>query len=134
MKSRETKQQLWLIVKSENGQMKVLTMPADDEKETLPVFSHKEEAEMCLWLCTPGAGWRTKETITEEVASVLYGPCAGVKRVALDPLQGFDNEAMVALLSMSRGDFLRYLANERELPAQNLLQAEVLSRFDLSGT
>ena len=43
----------WLIAKSENSRIEVLTLDRDGE-EMLPVFSHEEEAEMFLRLL---GGW-----------------------------------------------------------------------------
>ncbi len=100
---------LWLIAKHENGQMKILTTNPGSERETLPIFSHEEEAEMFLWFGAAGTGWWVRETTVGELVSVLYGPCVGVKKVALDPLPMFDDEAMVNLVSLGRGDFLRTL-------------------------
>ena len=40
----------WLIVKHENCRIKVLTIESDSGTGTLPIFGHKEEAEIFLWL------------------------------------------------------------------------------------
>src|SRR3712207_7841170 len=39
-----------------------------------------------LRLGTLGTGWQARETSAGELISLLYGPCAGIERVALDPL------------------------------------------------
>ena len=60
-------------------------------EQALPVFSGEGEAEMFVWL--GGAfedGWRVRETSAGELVSILYGPCAGVGSVALDPSPGMD--------------------------------------------
>jgi len=52
----------------------------------LPVFSGEGEAEMFVWL--GGAfedGWWIREITAGELISILYGPCAYVGWVALDP-------------------------------------------------
>jgi len=74
-----------LISKTDHGRMEVLTLD-DDGKEILPVFSHEEEAEMFLRFGDLACCWRVRESSAGEVVSVLYGPCAGVREVALDPL------------------------------------------------
>lgn len=101
----------WLISKHENARMVVLTIERGDGA-TLPVFSHEEEAETYLWLAAPGTGWRARKTKTGELISVLYGPCAAVKKVALDPLLVFDDQAM-DLVSIRRERFVRSLTDER---------------------
>jgi hypothetical protein len=87
--------------------MNVFTLGSDDDKETLPVFSFEEEAETFLRLGEMETGWRARETTGGELFSLLHGPCAGVKRVALDPLPVVDGEMVFDLASWSRRDFLR---------------------------
>ena len=105
---------LWLISKHENGRMVVLTIERGNDGETLPIFSHEEEAEMFLWLGAPGTGWEVREIPREELISVLYGPCADVKKVALDPLPVVGGEMMVDLVSLGRENFVRSFVGERE--------------------
>lgn len=103
---------LWLIAKHENSRMAVLTV--DRGGETLPVFSYKEEAEAYLWLAGPAeAGWRARKTTAGELISVLYGPCAGAKEVALDPLPAVGGATMVDLVSLGRERFMQSLMNGR---------------------
>jgi hypothetical protein len=113
LKGRAGRRLLWLISKHENGRMEVFTIHFDSGSETLPIFIHEEEAETFLWLGSPGAGWRARETTAGELVSLLYGPCAGVVKVALDPLPLFGNKAMCGLVSLLREDFVRNLINER---------------------
>ncbi|MDP8926593.1 MAG: hypothetical protein M3M97_06725 [Actinomycetota bacterium] len=101
----------WLIAKDGNGPMEVLTMGLDGGDEVLPVFSFKEEAEMFLRLGGEGDGWRVRESGAGEVVSVLYGPCAGVKEVALDPLPEMVAERKVGLVSLGRKSFAEHLTN-----------------------
>ena len=105
---------LWLIVRRDNTRMKVLTISPCCNRETLPVFSFKEEAEMFLRLTMPGKGWYVRETTTGELISVLYGPCAGVERVALDPPPEIFGEAMTDLVSLRRERFVRVLIGKYE--------------------
>jgi len=97
-------QAYWLITKNVNGRMEVLTLDRDG-KEMLPVFSHKEEAEMFLRLGGMGEDWRISATEAEELVSVLYGASAGVKEVALDPLPEMVGEKTVRLVSLRRERF-----------------------------
>ncbi len=100
----------WLIAKVENGRMEMLTL---DRDEILPVFSHEEEAEMFLrfgglsddcWISESGAG---------ELISLLYGSCAGVEEVALDPLPTMVDERTVRLVSLPRERFMESITARR---------------------
>jgi hypothetical protein len=93
----------WLIT---NGQRAVLTLDYDGE-EMLPVFSHREEAEMFLRLGSLGYDWRATESGARELMSSLCGPCAGVREVALDPLPEMVADRSVGLVSLCRERFLR---------------------------
>lgn len=80
----------------------MLTFDSDDGggsgKEALPRFSSEEEAKIFLRFEVLGNwGWRARESPTGELALVLLGVCAGVERVALDPLLpiGVGGEATV---------------------------------------
>ena len=62
-----------------------------------------------------------------ELISVLYGPCVGVKRVALDPWPArAGGEAMLGLVSLLREDFTRMLLDENRFSTlrQSLLSQE----------
>lgn len=96
----------WLIT---NGQSDVLTLDYDGE-EILPVFSHWEEAEMFLRLGNVGCDWHAFESGARELIAVLYGPCAGVREVALDPLPEMVTERSVGLVSLRRERFLRRIS------------------------
>jgi hypothetical protein len=102
----------WLIVRHRTGGMEVLRIALARGEEVLPVFSFEDEARMFLEL---GAldGWRVRVTTAGELTSVLFGPCAGVRRVALDPLPGQDAAALVGPLSMERGVFIESLLEKR---------------------
>lgn len=92
--------------------MEVLTLDRDGE-EMLPVFSHEEEAEMFLRLGGAGDAWRVHESDAWELVMVLYGPCAGAKQVALDPLPKMVAERTVGLVSLRRERFLKRLMAAR---------------------
>ena len=100
----------WLVVRHEKRQMKVLTVDYSGE-QALTVFSGQGEAEMFVWL--GGAfedDWRVRETSSGELVSILYGPCAGVGRVALDPSPETTAET-IRLVSVSRERFVRWIVD-----------------------
>jgi hypothetical protein len=97
--------------------IEVLTLDRDGAK-TLPVFSHEEEAEMFLRLGAPGAGWEVKDAMTGELVSVLYGPCMGVKDVALDPLPEMVAHRTVGLVSLLRERFTEYITTGIRRPLE----------------
>jgi hypothetical protein len=93
----------WLIT---NGRRDVFTLPYQGE-EMLPVFSHREEAEMFLRLGSVGYDCRASESGARELVSLLSGPCADVREVALDPLPEMVADRSVGLVSLCRERFLR---------------------------
>jgi hypothetical protein len=107
----------WLLVRNENGGLEVLATDLAGGEEALLVFSHEEEAEMFLRLGQAGLdGWQARESTAGELISVLYGLCAGVERVALDPLPEMLVERTVRLVSLSRERFVDLvLGRERPL-------------------
>ena len=106
----------WLIARNENSRLEVLATDLTGGEKALPVFSHEEEAEMFLRLWGVGFdGWQVRESTAGELISVLYGPCAGVERVVLDPLPEMIVERTVGLVSLSRERFV-YLMLSRERP------------------
>ncbi|MBV9455800.1 MAG: hypothetical protein JOZ19_17055 [Rubrobacter sp.] len=99
---------LWLISKHNNYPMEVFIIEIDGE-QALPVFSFKEEAETFLRLQTfsQEESLRARETTCGELISVLYGPCAGVRRVLLDPLPlQVGQEAISELVSLDWEEFV----------------------------
>ena len=106
-KSRAPRRLLWLIANHENGRIDVFTLRPDDDREVLPVFSFKEEAETFLRLGETETAWRARETTAGELISLLYGPCARVNRVALDPVPVVDGEMGFDLAGWGRRAFLR---------------------------
>jgi hypothetical protein len=105
----------WLIARNDNRRLEVLTGESSGQ-EVLPVFSHEEEAEMFLRLGQLAfEGWQVRESTSGELISLLYGPCAGVERVALDPLPEMLAQRTVELVSLSRERFV-HLVLSRERP------------------
>ena len=94
-------------MKNEHGRIEVLTL---DGKKTLAVFSSENEAEMFLRLEGVADGWQVSESRGGELVSMLYGLCAGVKDVALDPLpEMVADDRTVGLVSLDRKRFIRRL-------------------------
>jgi hypothetical protein len=99
----------WLVVRHEDRRMEVLMVGCSGE-QALPVFSGDGEAEMFVWL--EGAfedGWRVRETSAGELVSILYGPCAGAGRVALDLSPEMFGINAVSLVSVTRERFLSWI-------------------------
>jgi hypothetical protein len=108
----------WIIAKdSKDGfsQPEVLTLDLDGTGEALPVFSFEEEAEMFLWLQTTEEGREVRETTPGQLVSILYGPCANVGRVMLDPLPEIGVRMQISLLGMDRNDFVESVMGARSL-------------------
>ena len=102
----------WLIVKDGIGGLSFLSVDGAGGR-VLPVFSFEEEAEMFLSLGSrDGNGWRARSTSTGELVSVLCGPCAYVKDVALDPLPEMLDDGTTGLVEVSRERFLQRLMAE----------------------
>ena len=105
----------WLIVRHDAGQMEAMITDLPSGEEALPVFRFEDEARMYLEL-GPFDGWRVGETIAGELMSMLIGPCAGVRKVALYPLPGPDAAALACLVSMELEAFMESLLNIQLLP------------------
>src|SRR5688572_8650889 len=111
-------QRYWVIAKDANdrlGQPAPLTVDLDGTGQALPVFSFEEEAEVFLWLQTTEDGRKVRETTPEQLVSILYGPCADVGRVMLDPLPEIGARMQNSLLGMDRNDFVESVMGARSL-------------------
>jgi len=102
----------WLIVREERNRIEVLTVWLAGSGEALPVFSFEEEARSFCERRGLGSGWLPRKISTEELALVLFGLCADVERIALDPLPQAGAEMLVALTYMRCEDFLEFLFRE----------------------
>ena len=79
-------------------------------EQALPGFSGAGEAKMFVWFERAFAdGWQARATSIGELASILYGPCAGVGRVALDPSPEMVGINAVSLVSVTRERFLSWI-------------------------
>lgn len=128
---------LWIIEGTQSYRTEIFTLDPDSDGGFLPVFTFREEAEAFLHLVVEADGdrrargeWRLRETAPGEVVSVLFGPCAGARRVTLDPPPVFEVE-MLALASMDRQRFARYLIGEDDTIRDSLGEEEKkpLGRF-----
>ena len=111
-------QRYWVIAKDAKdgfSQPEVLTVDLDGTGEALPVFSFEEEAEMFLWLQRAEEGREVRETTPGQLVSILYGPCADVGRVMLDPLPEIGARMQISLLGMDRNDFVESVMGARSL-------------------
>ena len=108
-------QRYWVIAKDGFGQPDLLTVDLDGTGQALPVFSFEEEAEMFLWLQTTEDGREVRETTPGQLVSILYGPCADVGRVMLDPLPEIGASMQIGLFGMDRHDFVESVMGARSL-------------------
>ncbi len=108
-------QRYWVIAKDGFGQPDLLTVDLAGAGEALPIFSFEEEAEMFLWLHTTEEGREVRETAPGQLVSILYGPCADVGRVMLDPLPEIRARMQNSLLGMDRNDFVESVMGARSL-------------------
>jgi hypothetical protein len=111
-------QRYWVIAKDAKdgfSQPDLLTVDLEGAGEALPVFSFEEEAEMFLWLQTTEDGREVKEITPGQLVSILYGPCADVGRVMLDPLPEIGASMQIRLLGMDRRDFVESVIGARSL-------------------
>jgi hypothetical protein len=111
----------WVIAKDAKdakdgfGQPDLLTVDLDGAGQALPIFSFEEEAEMFLWLQTTEDGREVRETTPGQLVSILYGPCADVGRVMLDPLPEIGARVQNSLLGLDRNDFVESVMGARSL-------------------
>ena len=103
----------WLVARDGSCSVEILTVDYGGDK-ALPVFSHEEEAELFLDLGGVGDGWRTRESSAGEIVSVLFGPLAAVRIVALDPWPMMAPET-VGLVTLGRDRFVDLFANPKAL-------------------
>ena len=116
-----TRRPLWIITSYQNNRMDALTLDPDSDGGFLAVFSFKEEAEAFLNLLEDDQknDWRSRQTAAGELVSILLGPCAGVKGVALDPLPVLFSRAMLRFVSVNRERFVQDLLKEHKgLPGE----------------
>jgi hypothetical protein len=94
----------WLVARDKDHPVEIFTMDCGGA-ESLPVFSHEEEAGKFLDLGGAGDGWRTRESSAGEIVSLLFGLCSRVSSVALDPSPLMTPE-MLDLIKVDQGRFV----------------------------
>lgn len=70
----------------------VLTLRPPGGQTALAVFSLEAGAGMFLWLKAPDEGWQVEESSVGELASLLFGSCTSVERVAPNHFAATDLE------------------------------------------
>lgn len=105
-----------MIVQHETVHSNILAIELVNGEKALALFSFEEEAELFFHCELSETNWQVRGTTTGELVSVLYGPCAGIRKVALDPLPRKVCEGTNGLLSWGRDDFVRALVSERGAP------------------
>src|SRR5215210_2204326 len=105
----------WLITKNEKDHFEVFTL---DDGSTLPVFSGEGEAEMYLW-CEGACerGWEARRSTSQEIMSMLDGPCSAAGAVALDPSPRFIDGWPASLVNLDRSRFVEWMVSRESLPS-----------------
>ena len=70
---------------------------------------------MFLWLQPSEDGQKVREITPGQLVSILYGPCADVGRVMLDPLPEVGARMQIGLFGMDRHDFVESVMGARSL-------------------
>ena len=99
----------WLLSRRGGCRTEALTIRCDGGR-ALPVFSGEGEADLFAWL--GGAledDWQVREYSVGELISTIYGPCAHLRAVTLDPSPEMTRET-IGLVSMSPKRFLDWIA------------------------
>jgi hypothetical protein len=102
---REPEPVYWLIEKIEDGPKEMLTLDLLSGKQALSIFSHREEAEMFLWLGRLTESWRARKSEGREIARVHSAPRANIGFVVLDPPPRMLAEHTLDLVSLTRERF-----------------------------
>ena len=98
------------MIERDDGVLReVLTLGAEGEEKTLPIFSYEEEARLFLHLSGLGLGWRICRNRTADLVSVLGDLCSDARRVALDPIPEMGLHGSQDLVSLSREEFVGML-------------------------
>ena len=99
----------WMISRKGAGGVEPLTLGRPGG-QALALFGFVEEAALYLRLAgLESDGWWVRESGSGEVASMLFGPCAGVDLVALDPLPGIAGDRAMDSICTKKSRFLARL-------------------------
>lgn len=100
----------WTIARQSDSHADAITIDPDGQGEALVVFGFREEAELFLAIEETGDDLQIRETTAGELISVLYGPCADVDRVVIDPLpRRIAGRTGTESLSIGSAEFTRNL-------------------------
>ena len=102
----------WLIVRRESGRIVVLTRVVGRESGLL-VFGFEDEARLFFLAASLDDGWCLRESSAGELISMLFGPCAYVDEVIMDPLP--DISGLQTLRSTGRRRFVDFLIDRQKL-------------------
>jgi hypothetical protein len=76
----------YVLVRRRTCGLELLRVSLKSGEEVLPVFSSEEAARRFLLSGALGERWRVRECSTGELISLLFGPCANVEQILLNPL------------------------------------------------
>ena len=76
----------YVIARHKMCGLELLRVSLKSGEEVLPVFSSAAAAQRFLLSGALGEVWYVRECSAGEMVSLLFGPCANVKRVLLNPL------------------------------------------------
>jgi hypothetical protein len=78
----------YVIVRHKMCGLELLRISSKSGEQVLPVFSSAEAAQRFLLSGALGESWCVRGCSAGEMVSLLFGLCANVKRVLLNPLPG----------------------------------------------
>jgi len=113
----------WVIARRATSRMEIFTATIRGQR-TLPIFGFRDEAETFVFLEGLGGGWRPRDSSAGELISLLFGPCAHVDGVVLDPppkicargqAEPVGRKRFVALLVAKRGTRLSVREERRQV-------------------
>jgi hypothetical protein len=104
-----TVQAFWVVL--EGGTWTApFTVSLPEGKGAIALFSAEEEARMFCHLSKQGKKGSIRQTTAGGVLSLLYGPWAVARHVALDPLPEILGGGLLGLLTLGREHFARSFA------------------------
>ncbi len=128
---RRTPPPYWLIVRHESGLMDALTRGIGPER-ALVVFGFEDEAHAFFVSASLGEGWCIRESSAGELISMLFGPCAYVDGVLLDPPPEVCSSPMPRTVGRRR--FVDFLADRQMLWLSARTKARVVGSSQVQLT
>src|SRR5215207_3660907 len=99
----------WVVLEGSTWTLP-FTVSCPQGREAIALFSGEEEAMMFCHFSKQGANSSIRETAAGEVLSLLYGPWAVTRHVALDLVPEVLGSRLLGLLTLSRERFARSFA------------------------